>query len=159
MMCITLLMNAFIVFIGFKRLQSTVLNLQLIVEVIEESIDIPVVFKTISENVGGYYDPDEGYIVLNLCFLGKVRLIDLLYHEWRHRQQHMKNSSFMDGYIPMAVCYQSYMLQHIEVDARRYGYVMLSKLLRKHKRYVANFRFKVTCHPFTGSRYKKIRRA
>jgi hypothetical protein len=159
-MCLTLLMNAFIVFMGLKRLQSTVLNLQLIVEVIlQECIDIPVVFKYMSEDMSGHYDPDEKCITLNSVYLSNVRIVDILYHEWRHRQQHMNNQSFMDGYIPMAVCYQSYMLQHIEVDARRYGYVMLSKKLREHKRFITNFILKASYHPFTGRHYKKIRRA
>jgi hypothetical protein len=159
-MCIIMLVNAIVAFSGLRKLQLTVLNLQLISEVIlQEGINIPVVFKSMSEDMGGYYNPREEYIALNIAYISNVKIVDTLYHEWRHWQQHRKNSSFMDGYIPSDVCYQSYMLQHIEVDARRYGYVMLSKKLREHKRYIANFVLKASYHPFSGGHYKRLRKA
>lgn len=102
----------------------------------------------------GYYSSSTKGIVVRKNLFG-INLVDTLFHEDRHYQQHMKNKDFMVGYIRHEDDKLGYMLQHIEKDARRYAFVQTIKAIKSSNNYsivkwLGCYVATKLAHPFTG---------
>ena len=102
----------------------------------------------------GYYSASTRGIAVRKGLFG-IGLVDTLFHEDRHYQQHMKNKNFMIGYIKYEDDKLGYTLQHIEKDARRYAFIQTIKYIKNSSNcfMVKWLGCKIVtklAHPFTG---------
>jgi len=98
-------------------------------------------------------------IVVKEKFVSPILMLDLLFHEDRHHQQHQGDTlPTSEEYVNYSKATETaYRRQHIEKDARRYAYVQTCKTVNANPALFARVGFwiyKQAFHPFKGLLYK-----
>lgn len=126
------------------------------------SLDCPVHIVPLEDGTHGYYSARMQCIYVNYEYFHTANVLDViqtLFHEHRHYQQHKNNNNVFSKYVTAEECYSKYYVQFVEADARRYGYVATQRYVAERaNKSVTNKILQPLMHWYLRMTYNNVRK-